>query len=928
MRGNLFIQLLLITSSVLAVKEYLFKTCPQSGFCTRNRHFAQQVSTTTNYKSPYSIDPDSIILHDGVIFGVINKHLPQVDNSTVQLLFDITLVEGNFRFRLDENRQILREYPSYLNQLRYNETSDWAFQPGVQLDRSIRYEKLSADKIHLSYRKDYDVIISLNPIKFQFIHQGKEQLVINDKQFLNFEHRRLKSENDLHLSPQEISFDMFQDSFPDSSKDTIPLGPESIAIDFTFSGFSHLYGIPEHSGSMLLKDTTHREPYRLFNVDIFEYEQDSRLPMYGSIPLLIAAKPDAAVGVFWINAADSYVDINLENKDGGAAHFMSENGLLDFIIIIEDNVDEVNRQYGKITGYTQLPALFSLGYHQCRWNYNDEKDVLDIHAKFDKYKIPYDTIWLDIEYTDQKKYFTWNKENFPNPKRMLSKLDTTGRNLVVIIDPHLKVDYEVSRDLISQNLAILDSTNNPYHGHCWPGESIWIDTFNPEAQSYWKSRFGWDQPFLGPHQENIHIWNDMNEPSVFDGPETTSPKDNLHYGGWEHRSLHNLYGLTYHQATYHAMQARLEDRPSRQRPFVLTRSYFAGSQRSAAMWTGDNMSKWEYLKISIPMVLTHNIVGMPFSGADVGGFFGNPSKELLTRWYQTGIFYPFFRAHANIDSRRREPWVSGEPYVSYIREAVRLRYKLLSVFYTSFKRGNEGGRPVMRPLFYEAPGNLEAYGIDDEFFVGDSGILVKPVTDEGVDEVEVYIPDEEVYYDFMNGKITKRKVDNGVGYVKKKVELNDIPMYLKGGSILSVKERYRRSSKLMKYDPYTVIIALNKQGKASGELYIDDGESYKNVQGEYVDVKFSADKNSISTNVKSGSDQYIKSIDSIHVENIQIVGLDDKIKSIEIEQGGETWSGRVETKDGIATIKNPKVKINSNWKISINYKDDMKRDEL
>lgn len=115
---------------------------------------------------------------------------------------------------------------------------------------------------------------------------------------------------------------------------------------------------------------------------------------------------------------------------------------------------------------------------------------------------------------------------------------------------------------------------------------------------------------------NIHLWNDMNEPSVFNGPETSAPKDNLHFGQWEHRSIHNVFGLSYHETTFNSLLNRSPEK----RPFILTRSYFAGSQRTAAMWTGDNMSKWEYLKISIPMVLTSNVVGMPFAGADVGGF--------------------------------------------------------------------------------------------------------------------------------------------------------------------------------------------------------------------------------------------------------------------------------------------------------------------
>lgn len=185
--------------------------------------------------------------------------------------------------------------------------------------------------------------------------------------------------NDNNMLPQESDFNMFSDSFQDSKFDTLPLGPESIGLDFTLLGFSNLYGIPEHADSLLLRDTSSGEPYRLYNVDIFEYEPNSRLPMYGSIPLVVAAKPDVSIGIFWLNSADTYVDIH--KSKSSTVHWMSENGILDFIVIIEKSPAMVNLQYGKVTGNTQLPPLFSLGYHQCRWNYNDEKRCVGCTCK-------------------------------------------------------------------------------------------------------------------------------------------------------------------------------------------------------------------------------------------------------------------------------------------------------------------------------------------------------------------------------------------------------------------------------------------------------------------------------------------------------------------------------------------------------------------
>ncbi|KAK6458744.1 glucosidase II [Scheffersomyces xylosifermentans] len=906
-------------SYVAAVKDYLFKNCENSGFCHRNKHYADQISSLgSEYKSDYSIDANSVEVISGpdkfFIQGQIVKVLPNLPEEKVVLPLKISVLEGNnIRIQVDEaKREAINIANKFINHQRYNETSNWAF-----VNQELQYVKTedadlkkSDTKFSITYGKSKEYVAELEfyPIKLTVYHLGEAQVVVNDRGFLNVEHWRPKDANADHLSPQESDFNMFQDDFKDSKEDSLPLGPESIGLDFTFKNFRNLYGIPEHADTLNLKDTTEsNNPYRLFNVDIFEYETDSRLPMYGSIPLLLAVKPALSVGLFWINSADTFINVDKSNSTKDSkTHWVSENGVIDFIILIGSTPAEINKNYGAITGYTQLPPLFSLGYHQCRWNYNDEKDVLDINSLMDQHQIPYDTIWLDIEYTDSKKYFTWQEDKFPDPEGMLKELDLTGRNLVVIIDPHIKTGYDVSNQLEKKKICMNDPSNSSYHGHCWPGESVWIDTLNPSSQSFWDSKFSWDKKnkFTGGESTNLHLWNDMNEPSVFNGPETSSPKDNLHYGGWEHRSVHNIYGLSFHEATFNSLVKRL-DGHTRERPFVLTRSYFAGSQRTAAMWTGDNMSKWEYLKISIPMILTSNVVGMPFSGADVGGFFGNPSKELLTRWYQTGIWYPFFRAHAHIDSRRREPWVPGEPYTSVIREALNLRYSLLPVFYTAFYESSTNGSPIMKPIFYESLNNLESYSIEDQFFIGSSGLMVKPVTDENANDITIYIPDTEIYYDFTNGDLSKVGWYNvrKPGYIRKDVTLHDIPVLIKGGHIIARKERYRRSTKLMANDPYTIVVALDKYGHAEGNIYIDDGESFGySTSGESINVHIKYSKDGLTAHVNGSNKEYINSLGNIGIEKIIIIS---PFKLI---------------------IENPKLKINSDWSIQIIL--DIEHDEL
>lgn len=867
----------LLLHVVIGAKRELFKTCDQLGFCHRNKNYSP-------IKNNYHITEFYIDHAKNAIVGQITKALP---TESLQLPFELAILEnGGIHFTLDELRPNIsinstRFSPAYLYNLVHRDISTV----------SVTNSTISFEGI--------DVVIH-NEFKIQVFVNGTLTLTINHDNLLNVEHYRPRNALN-QLNQGENDYNMFEDTFKDSRGDTLPLGPESVAVDFTFHRHHHLYGIPEHSDSLELKD----QMYRLFNVDIFEYEINSTLPMYGSIPFLLAPG-DNCLGLFWINAADTFIDIS-HAPHGRRTHWGSENGKLEFVVLIGNTPGEVNKKYGQITGFTSLPQLFSLGYHQCRWNYNDDKDVLTVIDMFDEHQIPIDLIWLDIEYTEAKKYFTWNL-NF-HPQQLLPTLDQTGRNLVVIVDPHIKTGFSVSDHLISNKLTIMDSTNQPFKGHCWPGESVWVDSLNPHCQEYWDQLHELANNGFLTNNTNIHLWNDMNEISVFDGPETTSPKDNLHYGLLEDRSVHNLNGLMFHNLTYNSLIHRLAS-SSRQRPFILTRSFFAGSQKTAAMWTGDNMLKWEYLKLLIPMVINNGLAGMPFGGADVGGFFGDPSPELLTRWYQVGVFYPFFRAHAHIDSRRREPWVPGEPFTGHIKDAIRLRYKLLPEFYTAFKAASETGTPILKPMFYDHAGN---YHVQDQFYLGNSGILVKPVTEPQQQSTTIVMPGNTVYYNFTNGIPSGDPITD---HINIDTGLDTIPMVLEAGHIIYTKQRYRRSSRLMANDPYTMIVALDNNGNALGRLYIDDGESFDFVDGKFLDIVYRAailgsELTITSSNVHDGFDN--KKIDKVIVLGV------DHVRSVLLDGTPSQFS---------ASPHKLEIKVNKNvgWKIRVSL--DLVHDEL
>ncbi|SCW00556.1 LAFE_0C06810g1_1 [Lachancea fermentati] len=819
-----------------AFSDYLLKTCAQSGFCHRNRQYASNIQESK--RSPYSIDPSHLIFNDPLhtLRGTVVKRIPQENGSeqVIELPFTLDLLEGSkAHFTIDELRDPVN-VKEPLNTRRYNETLSWALHESANLFptpnvKVTKPKSLSRDKqlILKSEDKSIKMKLHLKTFKIEVFYMEDLVMTINDRMLLNLEHLRKPENNAENKLPEEIIFNDFHDDFQYSREDTIPFGPESVALDLTFNGMENVYGIPEHADSLRLKDTTDSDPYRLFNVDVFEYNTDSKMPMYGAIPLMIGTRPGVSAGVFWANAADTWIDIKYDESNT-KTHWISEAGIIDVIIFFAETPLEITKAYTNLTGTPSLPLLSAVGYHQCRWNYNDERDVLTVDYEMDKAEIPYDFIWLDLEYTEDKKYFTWKPEAFPNPQKMLKKLWKVGRNMVTLIDPHIKVGYDISETIERSGTAVKNSINEIYHGHCWPGESIWIDSFSRKAQGVWGK---FVSKFV-KNANNLFIWNDMNEPSIFSGPETTAPKDLLHDGGYEERSVHNLYGLTLHETTYNSLKQGYAK--ENKRPFVLTRAFFAGSQRSAATWTGDNVANWDYLKISIPMCLTNNIAGFPFIGADIAGFSGNPSDELLVRWYQTGMWYPFFRAHAHIDTLRREPYLLKESVKSIVRDVIRLRYALLPTFYTAFHDASVSGVPVMNPIFYEKPTLEETYRIDDEFYLGRSGLLVKPVTEEGCMSTQVFFP-PGIFYDYFTLQSFSMEKS---GYRDVDVSEETLPLFIEGGHIIVRKDRYRRSARLMARDPFTLLIAPNATQEASGNLYVDDGETYSYQEGNYLDVLF------------------------------------------------------------------------------------------
>uniref|UniRef100_A0A182QSP4 Glucosidase II subunit alpha n=1 Tax=Anopheles farauti TaxID=69004 RepID=A0A182QSP4_9DIPT len=924
-----------VLALVAGVDRNNFKTCEQSSFCRRLRSLEPQTSE-------FIVLPASLQqFKQHITLSVLHQRTKH--EYTLKLACVKGNVGGTFHLQVDEKQPLSVRY----------RVQDALVTPEPQYS-ATRVESSTGTAITVVCPEveGIKVTVQVAPLKVDFFQHERLVVTANGKGMMRFEHLRRKPEPKQDQPDEEQKGEggggaddqpaddpgAWEENFK-SHHDSKPKGPEGLALDFTFPQAKVVFGVPEHADSFALRHTATKgtDPYRLYNLDVFEYELNNGMALYGSVPVVYGHGETNTAGVFWLNAAETWVDVFSANRDTDvvsslvnlvswnsqteppAVNFISESGIMDVFVLMGPSPIDTFRQYTDLTGKAPLPQLYAIAYHQCRWNYNDEKDVETVSVKFDEHDIPMDTMWLDIEYTDGKRYFTWDHHKFPHPVEMIHNLTALGRHLTVIIDPHIKRDggYFFHNECTDRGLYVKNKDGGDYEGWCWPGAASYVDFFNPDARRHYADQYLLEN--FREQTERVGIWNDMNEPSVFNGPEVTMLKDNVHHGGLEHRDVHNLYGHMQLIATFDGLLRRGE---GRLRPFILTRSHFAGSQRYAAVWTGDNMADWGHLQASIKMCLSLAVAGISFCGADVGGFFGNPDGELFARWYQAGAFQPFFRSHAHIDTKRREPWLFPEETKLVIRDAIRKRYRLLPLWYTLFYEHERSGLPIMRPLLAHYPADVNAYAIDNQYLLGDQ-LLVAPVLEQKQQRSrDVYFPVRgdggegggDWWYDW-DTKVRHSKA--GVEAIA--IDNYKVPVFQRGGTIVPTKERIRRASTLMRDDPYTLTVALDRDERAKGTLYIDDEMSYEYRRGQYLYLEFefrdgvlSSRKIDTTANYKTAS----------WLERVIIVGLGKVPTAATLytdATGAATGRLELERVGDVVTVRKPAVSMLDAWSIKLDF---------
>jgi alpha-glucosidase len=556
----------------------------------------------------------------------------------------------------------------------------------------------------------------------------------------------------------------------------------------------------------------------MWNTDAYLYDRETD-PLYVSIPFFIELKNSKAYGIFFDNTYRSFFDFGCAREDRYL--FGSTGGELRYYFFYGPEIKKVIERYTDLTGKPFMPPMWALGHQISRYSYYPQERVVEIAKKLRDHRIPCDAIYLDIDHNEAYMPFTWSRRDFPEPETLVRELNQLGFEIVPIVDPAFKADenYTIYEEAKSKGY-LLKQRNRIYNDLMWPGICAWPDFTLPEVRAWWGEKFK-----IYTELGIKGIWNDMNEPSVFNEEKTMNDKVKFS-DGFSHLKNHNIYALLEVGATYEGLK-----KLGISEPFVLSRAGFAGIQRYAALWTGDNTSSWEHLALQIPMFLNMGLSGLSFTGSDIGGFIGTPSPELLVRWYEANTLVPFFRNHTAKGTYDQEPWVYGSYYESIIKKYIEVRYELIPYLYSIAYESHKKGYPILRPLFFEFQEDEETYTIEDEFMVGPS-ILVAPVLEKGARERDVYLP-EGTWWDYYTDKVYDGK--QRISYC---APLDRLPLFVRDGAILpkqsivqSTKERSRKRT-IEVYGKQHSDFELYTDGKATEIRW--DGKRLKGADKEFA----------------------------------------------------------------------------------------------
>lgn len=604
------------------------------------------------------------------------------------------------------------------------------------------------------------------------------------------------------------------------------LQPSGWRLRARLGGDDHIFGLGDKTGNFDRKGGA----YTMWNSDTYKFTQATD-PLYKTVPFFMTVSDRGrAHGLFLDNTWRSSFDFGKTER--GVLTVSVEGGPVDYYVMAGPAPKDVLQQYAQLTGAAPLAPQWALGFQQSKWSYKTDAEVRSIARRLRSERIPSDVIYMDIDYQDRARPFTVNSKVFPDLPALAKDLRGQGLRLVLITDPHIAnapgQGYAAYGSGEAQDLFLKLPDGRYYSGDVWPGAAVFPDFSRKQARHWWGELYA---GFL--RDGAAGFWNDMNEPAIFNVASKTMPLDVVHRiesdgfapRGASHAEMHNVYGQLNSRATFEGLTRLQPD----VRPFVLTRATYAGGQRYAATWTGDNVSSWQHLKMGVHQLLSLGLGGFAYAGNDVGGYAGErPSQELLTRWFQLGAFMPLFRAHAETNRPDQEPWVGDPAQVEIRRRFISERYRLMPYFYAAAEENSRTGVPLLRPVFLNFPAVLangdRLGGSEDQFMVGQDLLVAPSPTLESPGDYQVQLPGKG-WYDYWTGR---RLSGSGQSVTP---DIAQLPVYVRPGAIIP-KQPLVQSTAFTPSGPLELHVYPGADCR--GEIYADDGVSLAYQRGGYL----------------------------------------------------------------------------------------------
>ncbi|KAL6600692.1 glycosyl hydrolases family 31-domain-containing protein [Neocallimastix sp. 'constans'] len=637
---------------------------------------------------------------------------------------------------------------------------------------------------------------------------------------------------------------------------------------------SAIYGFGEVFGPY--KRNSENTSHALWNADNADPVGQN---LYGSHPFYIEIIDGKAYGFYLKNSHGMQFSIQ-----DGLMTIQAIGGNFDMYFFMGPSMEDITKQYFQVIGAPALLPYWSLGWHQCRYGYRNIDEVREVVANYKKNNIPLDTMWIDIDYMENNKDFTYDAKNFPvsEMKKFVNELKSNHQYYINMIE-YWTNEIKLFKDLAMTdgNWIDMNEAASFCNGACNSGSDdskFKMGEFNPRNPPFAINNFGYEAPLK----------------------TKTLDMDVQYYGGLIDYDIHNMYG---HMESIVSYEALLNIDPIK-RPFLLSRSTFPGTGRYAAHWLGDNHSWWKDMYYSITGMLSFQLFGIPMVGSDTCGFQANADEELCARWMALGAFNPFGRNHNGLewDNARIR---SQEPYIwpktaEASRRALAIRYKILPYMYTYLVRTHTHSEMILYSFAALWPNDATALGIDKQFLVG-KGILITPVIEQGKTSVEGYFP-EGIWYDWYDHS----NVITGPTYKVLNAPIEHIPVHIRGGQIIPTQGPsltvYENRNK-----PFELLVALDSEKKAHGILYLDDGISY-NVDGKFNEIEYNVENGTLTA---KGSYNYDE---PQNLHEISILGVSSKPSTVTVNDA----DAQFEFSNNELIIKNLDISMNDDFVVSWN----------